>query len=374
MDAKGSDIAASDGLHARARAFVRAYEIGAPAPESLDALACDLARFQAAKIPGFARLCARHGKDPAALASASDIPAVPTDAFKVARVYAFGAEKEDAPFAFQTSGTTIGRRGRHAMRRIDTYDAAALAFGRRMLVPSLETGARLPILVLGPPPSELPDSSLTHMIAHFVAELGTPASVAETYFLRDGVFELAAFDERVARLMVQEAPVLLLGTSFAFVHFLDALGDDTFRLPAGSRVMQTGGFKGKSREVSAQDLRRDLSRVFCIEEGNVVSEYGMTELSSQFYTQAGAEALAGIFREPPWAQVTPVDPETLQPVPDGKVGIARILDLCNVDSAVVVQTQDLVRREGDGFVLLGRMPGATPRGCSIAIDEMLGPS
>ena len=363
-------IQTSNALHARALAFVRAYRESTTMPESLDALACDIARFQAQAIPGFARLCARHGKDPAKLTSAGDVPAVPTDAFKVTRVHAF---PEDG-VVFQTSGTTVGRRGRHVMRTAQTYDDAALAFGRRMLLP-VQSSARIPILVLGPPPSEQPDSSLTHMIASFVKELGTEASPEETYFLRDGVIDLAAFDERAARLLVQsDGPALLLGTSFAFVHFLDALGEDTFRLPAGSRVMQTGGFKGKSREVSAADLRRDISRVFCIQESNVVSEYGMTELSSQFYTHAGDDAVAGIFTEPPWARVTPVDPETLQPVPDGKVGIARILDLCNVDSAVVVQTQDLVRREKHGFVLLGRMPGATPRGCSIAIDEMLGPS
>ena len=111
------------------------------------------------------------------------------------------------------------------------------------------------------------------MIATFVSAFGEPATVEETYFLRDGVFELAAFDERVARLLVAEGqtPALVLGTSFAFVHFLDALGDDTFRLPKGTRVMQTGGFKGKSREVASQTLRHDLTRAFCIESSNVVA-------------------------------------------------------------------------------------------------------
>lgn len=367
-------LAQSKNLHARAQAFVRAYMADAPMPETFDALACDLARFQAAQIPGYARLCARHRVNVEAAQSSLELPAVPTDAFKVARIFAFA----DEPRVFQTSGTTVGRRGRHVMRTTDTYDLAALAFGRRMLMPVASTAndARVAILVLGPPPSELPDSSLGHMISHFAQELGTSASQDETYFLRDGVIELPAFDERVARLLLADGapPALLLGTSFAFVHFLDALGEDTFRLPAGSRVMQTGGFKGKSREVSAEELRRDIARVFCIEEDAVVSEYGMTELSSQFYTRAGKDALQGVFTEPPWARVTPVDPETLEPVPQGQVGIARITDLCNVDSAVVVQTQDLVRRVEHGFVLLGRSPGATPRGCSIAIDEMLGPS
>ncbi len=368
-------IEESNGLHDHVQAMVAAFEGNEPAPADPNTLACDIARFQARNIPGFARLCARHGIDPDELVSAADIPAVPTDAFKLTRVFAF---EEGEPVVFQTSGTTVGRRGRHIMRGTDTYDAAALAFGHRMLMPPT-LGVQppfIPVLVLGPPPSEQPDSSLTHMFSMFATQMGSDATGQETYFLRDGVFELARLDERVARALAlgEDESVLLLGTSFAFVHFLDAMGSDTFRLPKGSRVMQTGGFKGKSREVPAAELRREIARVFCIEEGDVVSEYGMTELSSQFYTYPGEDTLASIFTEPPWASVVPVDPETLEPVEDGKIGIARIVDLCNVDSAVVIQTQDLVRRERDGFVLLGRMPGAAPRGCSIAIDEMLGPS
>ena len=77
---------------------------------------------------------------------------------------------------------------------------------------------------------------------------------------------------------------------------------------------------------------------------------------------------------PPWARVVAVDPETLAPVPDGATGIARIEDLANVDSAFAVLTQDRVKRVAAGFELLGRAPGAPPRGCSIALDEMLSPA
>jgi hypothetical protein len=73
-------------------------------------------------------------------------------------------------------------------------------------------------------------------------------------------------------------------------------------------------------------------------------------------------------------RVTPVDPVSLAPVAEGDVGIARIIDLANVDSAVAIQTQDLVRRRPGGFELLGRAPGATPRGCSLASEELLGSS
>ena len=100
----------------------------------------------------------------------------------------------------------------------------------------------------------------------------------------------------------------------------------------------------------------------------------MTELSSQFYewTLRDSGARHGVYREPPWARVVPVDPETLAAVPEGEVGIARIEDLMNVDSAFAVLASDRVRRVGGGFELLGRAAGAPPRGCSIALDEILG--
>jgi hypothetical protein len=91
----------------------------------------------------------------------------------------------------------------------------------------------------------------------------------------------------------------------------------------------------------------------------------MTELSSQLWSTGST------YVEPPWARVIPVDPETLVPVKDGEVGIARIEDLLNVDSAFAIVTADRVRRVEGGFELLGRAPGASPRGCSIATEEML---
>jgi Acyl-protein synthetase, LuxE len=357
----------ADALHARARAFVRAFERGDSPPESFDALALDLARFQASRSPGYARLCAARGVDLTHVSSALDIPAVPTDAFKVARIATFEASLDRV--VFRTSGTTIGARGSHPMRTTATYDAAALAFGRWALTSDLDV--RPTVLVIGPSPAQAPDSSLTHMMDLFARELGSPASQADTYYVDDGTLDLVRLDERVSRLLLQDIPVLLLTTSFALVHLLDALDGATFRLPARSRVMQTGGFKGKSREIEASRLARDVITTFGVSDTHVISEYGMTELSSQFYEGTLHGVARGVHVEPPWARVVPVDPETLAPVADGEVGIARIIDLANVESAVVVQTADRVRRVLGGFELLGRAPGAPPRGCSIGIDELM---
>jgi hypothetical protein len=165
----------------------------------------------------------------------------------------------------------------------------------------------------------------------------------------------------------------VLATSFALVHLLDAVQGDVLALPAGSRVMQTGRYKGRSREVPAAELRVATARLFAIDEGAIAGEYGMTELSSQLWeVTSGGTGARGVYAAPPWVRVVPVNPETLAPVPDGADGLARIEDLANVDSAVVVLAQDRVRRIAGGIELLGRASGAPPRGCSIAIDEMLG--
>jgi hypothetical protein len=350
--------------------MVAAFEQGAPMPESFDALAVDIARFQSQHVPGYARLCSARHVDVRGITRALEAPAVPTDAFRLTQVFAF--DPDQAAVTFRTSGTTIGARGTHAIRDIGTYDAGALALARTVLLGG--AGGRASVLIVGPSPREAPDSSLAHMCAIFATALGEPAGDA-AFFVQDGRLRIDALRARVASLP-NDAPAILLATSFALVHLLDAIGDEVLALPAQSRVMQTGGFKGRAREVSAPELRRSIARTFGVAERAVVGEYGMTELSSQFWeaTLVDDRARHGVFIAPPWARVVPVDPDTLAPVPDGAVGIARIEDLANVDSAFAILARDRVRRVAGGFELLGRAAGATARGCSIALDEILAPA
>ncbi len=365
----------SDALHARVRAMIDAFVKGAAMPESFDALAVDVAAFQAARVPGYGRLCAARGVDPRAMVRASEAPAVPAEAFRLTRVFAF--DEGDASFTFRTSGTTGAARGAHAMRTASSYDAAALAFGAAMFGRGLADGGAS-VAVIAPSAVEAPDSSLSHMCALFARAFASETSDARrpsgepAFFVRAGVLDAQGLRARLESLP-RGRPAVVLATSFGLVHWLDAIGERTVPLPPGSRVMQTGGYKGRSREVSAAELRRAVARSFAVEERAVVAEYGMTELSSQFWeaTLVDPDAKHGVFAEPPWARVVPVDPETLSPVADGDIGIARIEDLANVDSAVAVLTQDRVRRVGARFELLGRAPGAPPRGCSIALDEIL---
>ena len=139
--------------------------------------------------------------------------------------------------------------------------------------------------------------------------------------------------------------------------------------------MDTGGYKGRSRSVDAADLRALYSERLGVDPRHCVNEYGMTELSSQFYDnvlRTGRDAAPRIKAGPPWLRTVVVDPETLRAQPAGQTGLLCHYDLANLSSAVGVQTEDVGYETEGGFVLLGRAPGAVPRGCSIAMDMMLG--
>jgi hypothetical protein len=365
----------SDRLHTRVRTFVEGSLAEPARREPFDELALALARFQAEHVAPFARLVRARGVDLDHARSADAIPAVPTDVFRLARVAAHHPEQDVA--LFRTSGTTQADRGEHAFRTTSTYALVALCWARRLL---WRDEAELAAIVLAPPYEEQPSSSLGFMLDLFARELAGPA----TFHVRlgdrgDAVLDGASVERAAAAARAAGRPAIVLATSFALVHLLDASAGLGLRLPEGSRVMQTGGFKGRSREVPADALRAAVARLFDVPEARVVGEYGMTELSSQLYEGTLAASIAGTappphgtYFAPPWVRVNAVDPVSLAILPPGEVGVARIVDLANVDSAVAIQTADRVRVADGAVTLLGRLPGAVPRGCSIAIDEMLG--
>jgi acyl-CoA synthetase (AMP-forming)/AMP-acid ligase II len=336
-----------------------------------DELLLDLARFQAAHVEPYRRLLAARGIDPHAARHPGDLPALPTDVFRHARVAAHSADDDLA--VFRTSGTTHGRRGEHFFRDLTLYDHAARAAARASLFPDLSPDReRLRLISLIPDPAEAPDSSLAYMVGRFRDWFGADQSVVvwTDGQLRDDLLA-RALDDAVA----SGEPVALLGTSFAFVHAEDALAplDRRWALPPGSRVMQTGGFKGKSREVTPEEMLSLVGHRYGVPESRIVAEYGMTELSSQMYETTLADPRGPRrFVPPPWLRVTIVHPETLEPVPAGDEGLVRIDDPANVDTAWAVQTSDRAVAVGpDGFRLLGRAEGAVPRGCSLAVEEAL---
>lgn len=339
-----SALAQSVALHERVRAF-----IGGECRDAFDSLACDIARFQAEHIKPVARLLGH-----ASFRRAREIPALPVDAFRLRRIAWHDVDER----CFHTSGTT-GGAGQHAMRTTETYRQAAIAWAKRLLIgPDPTPGA---LIALVAPETTMPQSSLGFMLARFADEIGS----ATWHF--DG----KEVDIAGVRSAIPAGPVVVAGTSFAFVHLLDA--DATgMPLAAGSRVMQTGGFKGRSREIDATTLRKQIAAYFSIPPTHVVGEYGMTELSSQLYQGSLVEDLDDdLYYPPPWLQVTAVDDTTLEPLKRGEPGIARFVDLANVDSAVAIVCADRIIEQRGGVRLLGRRVGAPPRGCSLALEHLV---
>ncbi len=335
--------------------------------DAFDSLARDIFAWQFDRNAPLAAYCERRGATPERIEHWSEIPPVPTAAFKEVALVAGDVSTAEA--VFRTSGTTEGaeRRGAHYVLDLSLYHAALLPSFAQWVLPD---AVRPRMLSLMPPASELPDSSLAHMITVVMNELGGPGSAAFASIERG--LDAAALSAALEDASDQDAPVCLLGTSFSFVHWLDALraAGRRFRLPAGSRLMDTGGFKGRSRTVAAETLRADYREWLGLPPDACINEYGMTEMTSQAYDST--LRLPGPRRKvpPPWVRTRVVDPDTLRPRSAG-TGLLQHVDLGNLGSVIAIQTEDLGHAIEEGFAVLGRASGAQPRGCSIAMDDLL---
>ncbi len=315
----------------RALDHLRAEIAGRVSPERRLAHALALHRWQRRAIPALEAFCA--GAEPTRW---EDIPAVPVDLF---RDVVFSV---DPKVPFRTSGTTAGRRGIHWLPDTEAYDLAATAWFRRS-VPGAPTDRTLALV------PDAADSSLGHMVR-------TLAPGARWAFSnREGVDLDAAW----AALREARGPVLVFAVAFALADLLEAPGGSV-RLPAGSVLVVTGGFKGRRRALEPERLDA-LVRERLGPDLRRVDEYGMTELSSQLWHDGVA------YRPPPWLVPYTVDPVSGAPDPAG--GLLRFVDLANWGTCLAIETRDVgVVRDGRVH-LEGRLADAPPRGCSLAAED-----
>jgi hypothetical protein len=305
------------------------------ATDDFDALALEVFAFQYERNPIYRAYCDRQPP----VKHWKDIPAVPTSAFKDFAITCFPVE--EAVAVFHTSGTTRDKAGKHYFKTLELYEAAA----RPNFVKHL---GNLPALSLIPTD---PHSSLAYM-------------VREAQPFRTDVTE----------------PVIVLGTAFGFMNHFDA--GTRAKFPPGSRAMETGGYKGRSREVPKRELHRLIRERLGIE--HVINEYGMTELSTQFYDERPGSDIKDV---PHWSRVLIIDPTTGNEARPGERGpsprrsgfghaggLIRIFDLANLWSAMCIQTEDLGIGYEDGrFEVLGRAAGAEVRGCSLNAESLRSP-
>jgi Acyl-protein synthetase, LuxE len=357
-------VSAADALDARILGAIAGWHAGGPGLDEpgFNRLALDLFDYQLVTNGPYRRFV--EAQFPRRPRNWREIPAVPSTAFKDATLATF--PPEDAELEFHTSGTTASKAGRHFVERAALYDAALLAgFDRFMLA----DGARLMYLCLVPDPEQHPHSSLGYMMRAVLTQRGAPGS---RFCLNGDSIDFEGFLAGVASALAMQTPVCVAGTAFAFVALSEALEAQgaALQLPSGSRVMETGGFKGRTRAIERDELYERIARSLGIPRECIVAEYGMTELCSQYYDASNSRRLAPRIKTgPPWLRALTVDADGREVAP-GETGFLRHVDLANRSSVIAIQTEDRGYLSADGFVLLGRDRDAPLRGCSLDAEEL----
>ncbi len=343
-------------------------EPNGPASLHFEALAIRLFSLQFQHNPAYRRFCLERGSRPENLSTWREIPAMPTAAFKELEVSCLPPEERTT--VFFSSGTSRQPRSRHfhGEESLAIYEASLWPWFRRHC---LAQNAAMELLLLTPSEAEAPGSSLVYMLDTVRKNLNQPETVFAGRIEQDGAWTLD-FDAVLSALEASattKRPLFIAGTAFLFMHLLDHLAglNLRFELPPGSRVMETGGYKGRARALPREELHGSIAERFGIARSQIVREYGMSELSSQAYAVSPGSGRP-FFRFPPWARAQIVSPETGQEAGEGEPGLIRVFDLANVYSVMAIQTEDLGVRQADGFELLGRATLAEPRGCSLMSD------
>ena len=336
---------------------------GACSDAEFDAMALRLFVEQHAHNPAFRRFCQLRGATPRTVKSWRDIPAVPISAFK--EVTLSCTPPEQAERVFMTSGTTRGDvKGRHYHPTIAVWDASFTPnFAQRFM----QGTPRLRMAVLFPNEQEMPNSSLAHYLAMAVRHFGTGDSA---YFVDLQGMDVPGLRDFLRSAQESGEPCAVLGASYSFVHFLDALGEQRFCLPPGSRILDTGGYKGQARQLPLEQFYAQVSAGFGVPRERCINMYGMTELSSQFYDEGNAR-VPSVKSGPHWLRSRVIDPLTGRDMPPGERGVLVHCDLASFNSVTTILTEDVGVAVDGGFLLLGRAEGAQARGCSLAVQEFL---
>jgi hypothetical protein len=342
-------------------------------------LALELFAHQFKHNSAYRKLCEARGRTPQTVEHWTQIPAVPTAAFKEIELTSLALGERTA--IFYSSGTTEQKPSRHfhSAESLAVYEASLFPWFLENILPDLGFAiCDLRLVCLTPPPEQAPHSSLVHMFevirqkldkseCAFVGRIDTSGA-----WTLDFAATLAALSPQASSLKPRAS--LLLGTAFSFVHLLDEMvaRDLRVELPAGSCVMETGGYKNRSRSLPKEELHALITERLGVPRENIICEYGMSELSSQAYDsrsqklEVGSEkSEARSFHFPPWVRAQIISPETGREVDEGEAGLIRVFDLANVFSVAAIQTEDLAVHRGDGFELIGRAQLAEARGCSL---------
>lgn len=307
-----------------------------------DSLAMEVFRFQYGHNHVYRQFCDALGRAPSRVSDPAGIPFLPVEFFKQHRVVSCGGE---ADIVFSSSGTTGSVTSRHYVKEVSLYRHSFTEGFRHFY----GEPAGLCILALLPSYLERADASLVYMAKGLMEQSGHPDN---GFYLRD----LEGLHETLERLRDSGQPTLLLGVSFALLDLAEAHPTKM----TNTLVMETGGMKGRRREMVREELHASLKQAFGVEA--IHSEYGMTELLSQAYSKAD-----GLFSCPPWMKVLIRDNNDPITMTDGsRPGGINVIDLANIYSCSFLATQDLGKTLPDGrFEVLGRFDNSDVRGCNL---------
>ena len=368
-----------------------------------ETLAFELFQLQSVHNPTYKAWLKAKNVSPENVMDPDSIPHLPISAFRSETCTCIIVS--DRCGVFESSGTT-SRESRskhfHCLESLEVYEASVLPWFQAHFLPDFEgwrgrlfSGPLEPpdFLFLTPPPALCPRSSLVTMFGMIQKEFAPTSSIFVGTINSDGSWGLDA--SKINRSFSQandfSRPIQILGTALNYVALLKLLEgcNERYTLPEGSRLLETGGYKGRSIELSKPDLYTQLTRSLDIPDDCIVSEYGMCELSSQAYDlvvnvrERGFDepmppefpklrnfngertSVSRLFQFPPWVRWKIVSPETGMEVLEGEPGILRIFDMANVFSVAAIETEDLAVRRGNGFTLLGRSLLSSSKGCSL---------
>jgi phenylacetate-coenzyme A ligase PaaK-like adenylate-forming protein len=303
-------------------------------------------RYQTHNNPIYQKFCDLLGTSSNEVNTIHKIPFLPVEIFKTHKVTSGIAEPD---LVFSSSGTTGQTTSKHYVLDQEVYDHSLNRCFEAIYGPA----ERYCLLALLPSYLEREGSSLVYMVQQLMQHSGHPDN---GFYLND--HEKLA--DTIKKLISRQQKTILIGVSFALLDFSEKYPTP---LPENFIVMETGGMKGRRREMVREELHEILCRRFQVPV--IHSEYGMTELLSQAYSKGG-----GLFRTPPWMKVLIRDiNDPFRFLPPGITGAINIIDLTNIHSCAFIATQDLGRINEDGtFEVLGRYDNSDVRGCNLMVS------
>ncbi|NPD44078.1 MULTISPECIES: acyl transferase [unclassified Lentimicrobium] len=312
--------------------------------EEFKKLSLQLFQKQYQQIPVYRSFVDALKIKPQQVGKLADIPFMPIEFFKDYKVL---AKNEKTELLFKSSGTTGMQRSQHFVKSAKVYKESFIKGFEYFYGPI----TNYIFLALLPSYLENGDSSLVYMADHLI-ELSK--SEDSGFYLND----YSKIIEKLHQLKSSPKKVMLLGVSYALLDLVEMQDFDCPNLT----IMETGGMKGRRKEMVREELHEIIRKGFGVEK--IHSEYGMTELLSQAYSKGD-----GIFSCPPWMKIMIRDVnDPLSLLEEGKSGAINIIDLANIHSVSFLATQDLGKITAPNeFQILGRFDNSDIRGCNLLI-------